>query len=321
MKVAILDDYQDVVKTLNCFDLLRGHDVMVLNETMTDADELAHRLAGVEAVVLIRERTRITAELLEKLPDLKLISQTGKISNHINADLCREYGVAVAEGVGSPVAPAELCWALIMTASRHIPEYATSLRQGRWQDSSTLGLGRVLNGQTLGIWGYGKIGRRIARFGQAFDMRVLIWGRDASRLQAEQDGYAVASSKAAFFSECDILSLHLRLNDATRGCVARSDLALMKSDSLLVNTSRAELLEPGALYAELSACPTKRAALDVYDHEPATLSNEPLLSLPNVLASPHLGYVEKTSYELYFKAAFDNVVAFAAGTPQNLVGT
>jgi len=319
MKVAILDDYQDVVRKLNCFKILQAHDVLVLNETFTDCDELAAKLAGVEALVLIRERTTITSELLQRLPALKLISQTGKISNHIDADICKEHGVAVAEGVGSPVAPSELSWALIMAASRHIPEYVTNLRRNQWQESNALGLGRTLSGQTIGIWGYGKIGKRIARYAQAFDMHVLVWGREASRIKAQEDGCESAQSKADFFSSSDIISLHLRLNDSTRGCVTQEDLARMKPDSLFVNTSRADLVEDNALYAELSGCPTKRAALDVYKHEPATLQNEPLLSLPNVLASPHLGYVEKNSYELYFRVAFENVIAFAAGNPQNLV--
>lgn len=323
MKIAVLDDYQNAVVNLDCFSVLQGHEVMVLNETYTDIDALAQKLAGVEALVLIRERTVISEALLSKLPALKLISQTGKVSNHIDVALCQRYGVAVAEGVGSPVAPAELCWGLIMAASRHIPAYCDQLSQGHWQQSgeegSALGLGRTLSGLTLGIWGYGKIGQRIARFAQAFDMNVLVWGREPSRIKAEADGWQVANSKAAFFADADVLSLHLRLNEATKGCVTAADLARMKADSLFVNTSRAELVEPGALLQELIRKPTKRAAIDVYDIEPATLQNEPLLSLPNALCSPHLGYVEKNSYELYFNIAFENVVAFANAQPQNIV--
>lgn len=319
MRIAILDDYQDQVRHLPCFALLAAHDVIILNQSEPDPAQLAAKLAGVEALVLIRERTRIDEQLLIQLPSLKLISQTGKISQHIDPALCQRYGVAIAEGIGSPVAPAELCWSLIMAASRHIPAYSHALSQGQWQQSGDLGLGRTLQGLTLGIWGYGKIGQRIARYGKAFDMSVLIWGSDASRKQAELDGYASASSKEAFFSQADILSLHLRLSEATRSCVNRADLALMKADSLLVNTSRAELIEPGALHAELSSHPEKRAALDVFDTEPATQENEPLLRLPNVLATPHLGYVEQNSYELYFRVAFENVLAFAEGRPANLV--
>ncbi|WP_421331096.1 D-2-hydroxyacid dehydrogenase family protein [Aeromonas veronii] len=319
MRIAILDDYQDQVRHLPCFALLAGHDVTILNQSEPDPARLAARLEGVEALVLIRERTRIDEQLLIQLPTLKLISQTGKVSQHIDPALCQRYGVAVAEGLGSPIAPAELCWALIMAASRHIPAYSQSLSQGQWQQSGDLGLGRTLHGLTLGIWGYGKIGQRIARYGKAFGMSVLIWGSEASRRQAELDGYACTSSKEALFSQADILTLHLRLSKATRGAVTRADLARMKVDSLLVNISRAELIEPGALYAELSTHPGKRAALDVFDIEPATQESEPLLRLPNVLATPHLGYVEQNSYELYFRVAFENVLAFAEGKPANLV--
>lgn len=318
MKIAVLDDYQDAVKTLDCFSILAGHDVLVLNETYTDIDELAERLTGIEALVLIRERTVISEGLLVKLPNLKLISQTGKISNHLNLALCHQHGVAVAEGKGSPVAPSELCWALIMAASRNIPKYVSSLEAGEWQQSGVVGLGRTLDGLTLGIWGYGKIGQRIAQYAKAFGMQVLVWGSDTSRQLAQEHGFLAAKSKSDFFAESDVMSLHLRLNDATRSCVTKNDLATMKSDSLFVNTSRSELVEIGALYEALKANPSKRAALDVYSVEPATAQNEPILNLPNVLCTPHLGYVEKGSYELYFKIAFENVVAFAEGKPKNL---
>ncbi|WP_447831582.1 D-2-hydroxyacid dehydrogenase family protein [Aeromonas salmonicida] len=319
MKIAILDDYQDQVRHLPCFALLAGHDVTILNQSEPDTARLAAMLEGVEALVLIRERTRIDEQLLMRLPTLKLISQTGKISQHIDPVLCQRYGVAVAEGVGSPIAPAELCWALIMAASRHIPAYTRELTNGQWQQSGSLGLGRTLYGLTLGIWGYGKIGQRIARYGNAFGMSVLVWGSESSRQRATQDGFDAAPNKTAFFQHADVLSLHLRLNELTRACVTRADLARMKADSLLVNTSRAELIESGALHAVLSANPTRRAALDVFDSEPANQDNEPLLALPNVLATPHLGYVEQNSYEFYFRKAFENVLAFAEGRPQHLV--
>jgi D-3-phosphoglycerate dehydrogenase len=319
VKIAILDDYQDVVKGLDCFKVLNGHDVHVFNITYTNHNELASKLVDFEALVLIRERTQITEDLLSKLPHLKLISQTGKVSNHLDPGLCKQYDVSVAEGVGSPLAPAELCWGLIMAASRNIPAYVTNLTNDQWQQAGILGLGRTLNGLTIGIWGYGKIGQRIARYARAFDMQVLVWGSESSRLLAEEHGFRAAGTKADFFSTADIISLHLRLNDVTRGYVTKSDLALMKPDSLFVNTSRAELVESGALYSEMFANPTKQAAVDVFSDEPATKENEPLLTLPNVLCSPHLGYVEKGSYELYFRIAFENVVAFAEGKPQNLV--
>ena len=318
MKIAILDDYQDAVRRLDCFSLLADHDVQVLNQTYSE-DELVERLQSVEVLVLIRERTWITSTLLERLPCLKLISQTGKVSQHIDPKLCAQYGVDVAEGVGSPVAPSELCWALIMAASRHIPAYVNQLQQGNWQSSGSLGLGRTLNGRTLGIWGYGKIGQRIAKFAQAFGMNVLVWGSASSREKAVQDGFDAAESKQAFFTQADIVSLHLRLNEVTKACVTRVDLELMKDDSLFVNTSRAELVEDGALYQTLLKHPSKQAAIDVYANEPATTANEPLLTLENVLASPHLGYVEQSSYELYFGKAFENVVQYAKGNPQNLV--
>lgn len=321
MKIAVLDDYQDAVKDLSCFRILQDHDVRVFNETFSKTDDLVDKLRDFEALVLIRERTVITEALLANLPNLKLISQTGKISNHIDAKLCHKYGVAVAEGVGSPVAPSELCWGLIMAASRHIPEYVAQFSQGHWQQSGSLGLGRVLNGSVLGIWGYGKIGQRIAQYAKAFGMKVLVWGSESSRALAQEHDFFAAESKAEFFQRADIVSLHLRLNDATKAIVTQADLALMKADSLLVNTSRAELIESGALYAEMLANPSKRAAIDVFETEPANANNEPLLSLPNVLCTPHIGYVEKASYELYFNIAFENVVAFANGKAENLVIT
>jgi len=319
LKIAVLDDYQNCVKDLDCFRILEGHDIHVFNETFTTVDDLVANLIDFDVCVLIRERTVITEALLSRLPNLKLISQTGKISNHIDAKLCHQYGVAVAEGVGSPVAPSELCWGLIMAARRHIPAYASHFSNGRWQQSGALGLGRVLNGSVLGIWGYGKIGQRIAQYAKAFGMKVVVWGRDASRELAQEHGFSAATSKAEFFQTADVISLHLRLNDATKACVSKNDLEQMKDGALFVNTSRAELVEKDALYRVMSSNPTKHAAVDVFESEPANLDNEPLLSLPNVLCTPHIGYVERASYELYFNIAFENVVAFANGEPQNLV--
>jgi len=317
MKVTILDDYQNVVRTLDCFGLLDAFQTQVLTATASSASQLAGWLADTDSIVLIRERSSISADLLRLLPNLKLISQTGKISNHLDLAACTAHGVAVAEGVGSPVAPAELCWTLIMAASRQLVPYVEHLKQGEWQSSGHLGLGRTLNGLTLGIWGYGKIGQRIARFGQAFGMQVLVWGRAASREKAIADGFRVAATKEQFFAQADVLSLHLRLNEATAGCVTAADLALMKPDALLVNTSRAALLEDGALSGALRSGRPGFAALDVYEQEPLD-ADEPLLQMPNVLCSPHLGYVEQNSYELYFRAAFENVVSFFAGQAQNI---
>jgi len=318
VKIAILDDYQDAVRGLECFKLLAPCEVEVLTETYRTVDELVSAIADVEILVLIRERTRIDEALLSRLPDLKLISQTGKISNHLDLEACTRAKVLVAEGIGSPVAPSELCWALVMAASRHIPTYVGHLLDGQWQQSGSLGLGRTLQGLTFGIWGYGKIGRRVAQYAKAFGMKVLVWGSEGSRKAAVSDGFEAAADKAAFFREADVLSLHLRLNAATKGFVTKDDLALMKPDALFVNMSRAGLVEENALYNELKRVPTKRAAIDVYDDEPIRDASHPLLSLPNVLCTPHLGYVEQNSYELYFRAAFENVVNYLEGKPSNI---
>jgi D-3-phosphoglycerate dehydrogenase len=322
MKIAILDDYQDCVRHLDCFKLLHGHEVKVFTNSARGIGQLAIRLAEFEALVLIRERTVLPKTLLDKLPNLKVISQTGKVSGHIDVAAATARGIAIVEGTGDPTAPAELTWALIMAASRKIPQYVANLKDGLWQTVSILPkhnlLGTVLKGRILGIWGYGKIGRMIAGYGKAFGMKVVVWGREASRESAVRDGYAAAASKDAFFADSDVISLHLRLNDATRGIVSGSDLARMKSSALFVNTSRAELVQAGALEAALLQGRPGYAALDVFETEPLA-TGSPLLRMENVLASPHLGYVEKDSYELYFRAAFQNVVDFANGTPKNVL--
>ena len=322
MKIAILDDYQDCVRQLDCFRLLHQHDVKVFTNSARGIGQLAIRLADFDALVLIRERTAISKQLVAKLPKLKLISQTGKVAGHIDVAAATAAGIAIAEGVGDPTAPAELTWALIMAAMRKLPQYAANLKKGAWQMASLQaqhnGLGSVLKGKTLGIWGYGKIGRLVAGYGKAFGMQVLVWGRENSRAQAERDGCQVAPSKEAFFAAVDVLSLHLRLNDATRAIVTAADLALMKPSALLVNTSRAELIAAGALLAALQQGRPGFAALDVFEREPLA-PDAPLLRMENVLATPHLGYVEQNSYELYFRAAFENVVNFADGKPSGLL--
>jgi D-3-phosphoglycerate dehydrogenase / 2-oxoglutarate reductase len=314
MKIAILDDYQDAVRKLPCFAQLNGHEVDVFTEPM-DEDALAQHLAQHEAVVLIRERSHMTATLLARLPRLRLISQTGKVSGNVDMEATKLYGITVMEGVGDPTAPAELSWALIMAAYRRIPQYVAHMKAGRWQMSSAdpahNGIGRAVKGDVLGIWGYGKIGQRMAHYARAFDMDVLVWGREASRDKALADGYRVAASKQALFEQADVLTLHLRLNDATRGIVKASDLALMKPKALLVNTSRSELIETGALLVALQQGRPGFASLDVFDREPID-PQDPLLQMDNVLASPHLGYVEQKGYELYFSAALQNVVRFTA---------
>ncbi|OIJ42731.1 D-2-hydroxyacid dehydrogenase family protein [Massilia timonae] len=322
MKIAILDDYQDAVRGLDCFRLLDGHEVKVFNNTTRGLGQLAIRLAPFDALVLIRERTAFAPALLAKLPNLKLISQTGKVSGHIDVAAATAHGIAIAEGVGSPLAPAELTWALIMAASRKIVPYANNLRDGLWQTASINpalnGVGRVLHGRTLGLWSYGKIGKLVAGYARAFGMRVLVWGSEASRAAAVADGFEAAPSREALFEQADVLSLHLRLAESTRGIVTAGDLARMKPDALFVNTSRAELVAEGALEHALKQGRPGTAALDVFTSEPLA-QDSPLLRIPTVLATPHLGYVEKDSYEIYFQAAFENIVKFAQGEPANIL--
>jgi len=322
MKIAILDDYQDAVRNLECFRLLDGHEVKVFNSSAKGVGQLAIRLAPFDAVVLIRERTAFPRALLSRLPNLKLISQTGKVSGHIDVAAATERGIAIAEGVGSPVAPAELTWALVMAASRRIVPYAANLKDGLWQVASLNqqlnGLGRSLNGRTLGIWGYGKIGRLVAGYGKAFGMRVMVWGSEASRAAAVADGYVAAGSRREFFGQADVLSLHMRLAEATRGTVTAEDLASMKPDALFVNTSRAELVAEGALEEALRRGRPGWAAVDVFTSEPLEAGAE-LLRIPTLLATPHLGYVEQDSYEMVFRAAFENVINFAAGKPTGIL--
>jgi D-3-phosphoglycerate dehydrogenase len=308
MHVVIPDDYQDAVRGLDCFAKLAGHEVTIFNDTVVDADALAQRFATADALVLVRERTPITDDLLARLPRLKLISQTGKGTAHIDVDACARRGVEVAVGTGSPYAPAELTWALVLAAMRRIPQEIASMREGRWQSH----FGRTVRGRTLGIWGYGKIGTLVASYGRAFGMNVLAWGREGSLSRAQADGYATASGKSELFERSDVLSLHLRLTGETRGIVTSEDLARMNSDALLVNTSRAELIEPDALERALRAGCPGFAAVDVYEQEPVLDPSHPLLAMHNAVCTPHLGYVEKDSYELYFGQAFDAVVAFAS---------
>ncbi|HEY0062648.1 MAG TPA: D-2-hydroxyacid dehydrogenase family protein [Telluria sp.] len=322
MKIAVLDDFQDAVRNLDCMNILARHEVKIFTNSARGAGQLAIRLAPFEALVLIRERTSLARPLLAKLPNLKLISQTGKVSGHVDVDAATERGIAIAEGVGSPVAPAELAWALIMAAARKIVPYANNLKDGLWQTASINpalnGLGTVLRGRTLAIWGYGKIGKLVAGYGKAFGMQVLVWGGEGSRAQAQADGFEAAPSRAAFFARADVLSLHLRLLDATRGIVTADDLARMKPSALFVNISRAELVADGALEAALHLGRPGQAALDVFTSEPLA-ADSALLRIPTVLATPHLGYVEKDSYEMYFRAAFENIVQFANGTPSNIL--
>jgi len=326
MNIVILDDYQDAVRKLKCAAKLEAYPAKVYTNTVKGLGQLSVRLKDADIIVLIRERTHINRQLIDKLPRLKLIAQTGKVGGHIDVGACTERGIAVAEGVGSPVAPAELTWALVMAAARRLPQYIGNLKHGAWQQAGlksasmppNFGLGTVLQGKTLGIWGYGKIGQLMAGYGRAFGMRVVVWGREASRQKAQADGNTAASSREEFFSECDVISLHLRLNDETRGIVTLEDLSRMKPTALIVNTSRAELIEPDALISALNRGRPGLAAVDVFESEPI-LQGHALLRLENCICTPHIGYVEQDSYELYFGAAFDNVVNFIKGTPTNIV--
>lgn len=317
MKITILDDYHDTLRTLECFRLLDGHEVTIWNDHVQDTDALAERLADTEVLVLIRERTKIRTPLLERLPRLKLISQRS-VWPHIDVDTCTRLGIVVSSDLhmGSPsFATAELTWGLILSAYRDIPRQMASLKAGTWQT----GVGRTVMGKTLGLHGFGRIARRVARYAQAFDVNVVVWAREDSREKARAEGFETAASKADFYSRCDIVSLHMRLVDATRGIVTREDLGRMKDDALIVNTSRAGLIEPGALVEALKLGRPGMAAVDVYDEEPIREVDHPLTSLPNVVCTPHIGYVTRDEYELQFTDIFNQIVAYAAGEPANVV--
>lgn len=326
MNIVILDDYQDAVRKLQCATKLDAYAAKVYTNTVKGIGQLSIRLKDADVIVLNRERTQISRQLVEKLPKLKLISQTGRVGAHIDVNACTDQGIAVAEGSGSPLAPAELTWALIMAAMRRLPQYISNLKHGAWQQSGlksasmppNFGLGSVLKGKTLGIWGYGRIGQLVARYGQAFGMLVVIWGREASCVKARSDGFVVAASREAFFAESDVISIHLRLNDETRNIVTLEDFSLMKPTALFVNTSRAELIESDALLAGLNRGRPGMAAVDVFESEPP-LQGHALLRLENCICTPHIGYVEQDSYEMYFGQAFDNVVSFLKGSPTNIV--
>jgi D-3-phosphoglycerate dehydrogenase len=326
MNIVILDDYQDAVRKLACAAKLESYPAKVYTNTVKGAGQLSVRLKDADVIVLIRERTHLTRQVIEKLPKLKLIVQTGRIGSHVDVAACTERGIAVAEGSGSPIAPAELTWALVMAAMRRIPQYVSHLKHGAWQQSGlksasmppNFGLGSVLKSKTLGIWSYGKTGQLVAGYGRAFGMRVIIWGSEASRERAQADGFELAPSKIELFKQCDVLSLHLRLGEETAGIVTLEDMSRMKPTALLVNTSRAELIESEALIAALNRGRPGMAAIDVFESEPI-LQGHALLRLENCICTPHIGYVEQDSYEMYFGAAFDNVINFIKGTPTNIV--
>ncbi len=315
MNISILDDYQNCVRHLNCFAALAEQNVQIFNDNAKDIPSLASRLANAEALVLTRERTQVSAALLDLLPNLKLIVQTAKLGAHVDLSACTERGIAVADGQGDGNAAAELTWALIMASRRYLVAEVNRLRDGLWQGH----LGQQLRGQRLGIWSYGRIGQRLAQYGKAFGMHVWVWGSEASTRKALEDGFQAAPSKAAFFADSDVISLHIRLLKATTGLVTAADLTLMKPTALFVNTSRAELVQPDALEHALQQGRPGFAAVDVFEEEPILGARHPLLRLPNALCTPHIGFVERDTYELYYGTAFDQIVGYSTGQPINLV--
>ena len=326
MNIIILDDYQDAVRKLQCASKLTDLNAKVFTNTVKGLGQLSVRLRDAEVLVLIRERTRFNRQLLEKLPKLRLIAQTGRVGEHIDVEACTRLGIAVAEGTGSPYAPAELTWALIMAASRRLPQYISNLKHGAWQQSGlkaasmppNFGVGTTLRGKTLGIWGFGKIGALVAGYGKAFGMDVRVWCSRESRDKVTEAGYQLLDSRDELFETSDVLSVHLRLGDTTRHLVTLDDLLKMKPTSLFVNTSRAELIEENALVAALNRGRPGMAAVDVFESEPI-LQGHPLLRLENAICTPHIGFVEQNSYEHYFGVAFDNVTNFIQGTPTNII--
>ena len=315
MHIVISDDYQDCIRQLACFQKLKGHTVKIYNDTVSTTDALVERYQDADAIVLIRERTVITKDLLERLPKLKVISQTGKMAAHVDLEACKAKGIVVMDGRGSGAATAELNMLLILAALRRLVEEVTRFKNGQWQGY----LGDQLSGKVLGVYGFGRIGKQVCHLGKAFGAKPLVWGRESSLKKAQEDGFAVATSKEEFFRTSDIVCLQLRLNEETRHIVTAQDLALMKPTSLLVNASRAELIEFGALEAALKKGRPAYAAVDTYESEPVLGADHPLLNLPNCLCTPHIGFVERDNYEAYFGIAFDNINTYASGSQQNSV--
>lgn len=306
MRIAFPDDYQNAIETLDCFSKLNAHEITLVHKYLPDEVALAKALNDPEILILTRTRTAVNKKLLSLLPNLKLISQTGKNAGHIDIEACAAHGVVVLESKGNPIATAELSWLLLMNGLRMIPQAIEGMKKGKWQ----VNIGRRVHGKRIGIWGYGKIGKRVAQYAKVFGAEVMVWGSDASRTLAVQDGFDIAESKPEFFSSCDVISLHLRLKEVTMRIVKKEDLMLMKEDGLLVNTSRADLIEKGALLAALQSGRPGFAAVDVYEQEPIFDEFHPLLQLDNVICTPHLGYVERAGYELYFSQAIDNALGF-----------
>lgn len=316
MKIAVLDDYQDVFRTVSGFERLKGHDVVVFHDTEKDPEKLAQRLKDADAVVLTQQRSSFPRPVIEKLPRLRLIAQTGSHKEHVDIAACNERGIVIAaKRAGRLNSTAELTWGLILASLRHIPQEAHQLRQGAWQTT----VGTVLHGKTLGVYALGRIGAMVAQVGAAFGMKITCWGRHGSRARAREAGYEVPASREAFFEGADVVSLHIPLDEETRGIVTAADLARMKPTALLVNTSRALLIEEGALVAALQRGRPGRAAVDVYESEPVTGGDHPLLKLPNALCTPHLGYNVRELYEELYGRVIENILAFVSGKPVNVL--
>lgn len=316
MKIVISDDYQDCIRSLDCYARLKGFDVEIHHDTLTDEAALARRFADADVALLVRERTRITPALLDACPKLKFISQTGRAANHVDLAACTERGIPVAAEGSATHAASELAWTLLLAVTRKLVPEVNGFKAGRWQ--STLGTG--LHGRTLGIAGYGKIGSVVAGYGKAFGMKVLVWGeREDSAVRGREDGHEVTTERREFFSRCDALSVHLRLSPSSQGLITAADLACMKPTAILINTSRAEVIAPGALEAALKAGRPGFAGVDVYEREPIYGADHPLLALPNTLCTPHIGYVEKDTYEEYFGFAIDQIMAWKEGLALNLL--
>jgi D-3-phosphoglycerate dehydrogenase len=316
MKIAVIDDYQDAFRKTKAFPKLAGHEVTVFTDTEKDPDKLAARLKDAEAVVLTQQRSPFPRTVIEKLPKLKLISQTGRNAYHIDIAAATEKGIVVsAGGGGGSNSTAELTWALILAHLRHIPEEVQRMKEGKWQH--TLGVG--LKGKTLGVYAFGKIGSQVAKVGRAFEMKVICLGREASTAKAREAGFEATSDRNAFFENADIVTIHLPLNKDTRGIVTAQDLARMKPTSVFVNTSRAPIVEEGALVAALKKGRPGSAAVDVYESEPVLNRSHPLIGMDNVTCTPHLGYVEESGYEAIYGMAVDQLLAFAEGKPINVV--
>lgn len=319
MKIAVIHDYANALRQTKVFPKLKGHDVTIYNDAYTDPARMVEQVKGCDALLLTQQRMVVTRKILEQLPQLKFISQTGRNVGHLDVNACSDLGILVSAGGHDGNSPytttGELAWALILASRRHLPYEVERFKAGSWHST----IGHRLYDSTLGIYAYGHIGSGVARVGKAFGMNVVCWGREGSLAKAKADGFEVAASREAFFEQCDVISLHIKSNDATRGIIKAADLARMKPTALLVNTSRAPIIEEGALVEALKKGRPGFAAVDVYEEEPVVNANHPLLKLPNALCAPHLGYSEYGSYEHIYETGVEQLLAYAAGKPINVL--